>query len=166
MTPEVYRRLCSRFPKGVTVVTAAGGGCTEPVGITVSSFTGVSLNPPSILICLRSESHSARQIVRADVFCVNVLSEAQRHFAEQFARGALEKRFAGILWSGGPSGVPVLAGTSAHLICKPEEAVTEGDHVVLFGRVLEGGCCEGTFPLVHWASGYRSLADLAERQPA
>jgi flavin reductase (DIM6/NTAB) family NADH-FMN oxidoreductase RutF len=133
--------------------------------MTVSSFTGVSLIPPSVLICLRRESHTARQIVAAEVFCVNVLSAEQRHLAEQFARGPMPERFVGISWTSGPSGVPVLDGTSAHLICTPRGAVIEGDHIVLFGQVLDGACDDKS-PLVHWASGYRTLATVTAQQPS
>jgi flavin reductase (DIM6/NTAB) family NADH-FMN oxidoreductase RutF len=157
MTQERYKRICSRFPKGVTVVTARRPGDGLPVGMTVSAFTGVSLDPPTILICLRQESTTTRMLLEASHFAVNVLGEAQREVSQRFATGDPELRFSGVECEEGPHSVPLLAGTLGHFVCERTNAVVDGDHYVVFGRVLAGGYREDSFPLVYWASNYRSL---------
>lgn len=157
MTKENYKRICSRFAKGVTVVTARRPGDGLPVGMTVSAFTGVSLDPPTILVCLRLDSSTTRMLLEARHFAVNVLGEAQREISQRFATGDPEHRFAGIECEESRHSVPLLPGTLGHFVCERTNAVVDGDHYVVFGRVLDGGYREDSYPLVYWASAYQSL---------
>ena len=157
MTEETYKKICSRFPKGVTVVTARRPGDKKPIGMTVSAFTGVSLKPPTVLICLNRNSRATGMLLDVPYFVVNVLSEDQRDVSQQFATHDIETRFQGLDWREGLHGVPVLSGTLGHFVCVTEKMMTDGDHHVIFGRVLDGEYCEGPSPLVYWASGYQTL---------
>ena len=65
MMQEIFKKVCSRFPKGVTVVTARRPGDGLPVGMTVSAFTSVSLDPPTILVCLRLNSSTTKALLEA-----------------------------------------------------------------------------------------------------
>ena len=157
MTKETYKRVCSRFPKGVTVVTARRPGDGLPVGMTVSAFTGVSLDPPTILICLRQDSATTRMLLGARHFAINVLGESQREVSQRFAGGDPERRFSGVEFEDGPDSVPLLAGTLGHFVCERTNVVVDGDHYVVFGRVVSGGYSEDSYPLLYWASAYQSL---------
>jgi flavin reductase (DIM6/NTAB) family NADH-FMN oxidoreductase RutF len=159
MTQETYKKICSRFPKGVAVVTARHPDHEEPVGVTVSTFTGVSLNPPSVLVCLCDSARTTAMVLQASWFAINFLTETQSHISQRFARCDWRARFCGVSWLKGPFDVPLLCGTAGHFICERRDAIREGDHYVVFGRVLEGACDENSHPLVYWASGYGSLAN-------
>jgi len=127
-----------RFPTGVTVVTARDGEGV-PVGLTVSAFASVSLDPPLVLVCIDHASHSHDRVLSTGAFAVNVLSAAQGVLARRFATDPAEGRFDGAAWSVGQGGAPVLEGASAWLVCTVEAAHEAGDHTIVVGRVLEGG---------------------------
>ena len=157
-TQETFKRICSRFPKGITVVSARRPEDGTPVGMTVSAFTGVSLDPPTLLVCVREDSRCAQVLLTADFFCVNLLSEDQREISQRFASKPMEHRFAGLDWSPARYGPPVLRGGVGHFICERMTTVRNGDHLVVFGRMVEGSYDDAVLPLVYWASDYHCLA--------
>jgi 3-hydroxy-9,10-secoandrosta-1,3,5(10)-triene-9,17-dione monooxygenase reductase component len=127
-----FRHVLGHFPTGVTVVTADPGG--EPVGITIGSFTSVSLDPPLVGFLPGKASDSWPAIERAGQFCVNVLAEDQADLCWAFAKESDDK-FAGIDWRPAPSGAPVLPNVLAWMDCTIEDVVDEGDHWFVVGRV-------------------------------
>ena len=109
------RRAFGRFATGVTIATArAPGG--QPVGVTVNSFTSVSLDPPLILWSLARKASSLPVFLAGSHFAVNILSEEQQSLSERFAT-PVENRFEGIDWSPGMAGVPLLSGCIATFEC-------------------------------------------------
>jgi len=165
MTEETFKKICSRVPKGVTVVTARRPCDGLPIGVTVSAFTGVSLQPPTVLICLKRDSMVTNLLLQVRYFAVNVLCEDQRDLSQRFATGSLEARFCGLEWREGLHSVPVLPGTLGHVVCEGGKSVADGDHEVVFGRVLEGSYAEGRCPLVYWASAYQALKGASPEVP-
>jgi flavin reductase (DIM6/NTAB) family NADH-FMN oxidoreductase RutF len=120
------------FPTGVTVVaTRSDGG--DPVGITVNSFTSVSLEPPLVLVCIGHGSSFHDPIVSAEGFSISILSAGQAEVAHRFARRPLEGRFDDVDWTEAPSGNPLISGASAWLDCSVCEVITAGDHSILLG---------------------------------
>ena len=129
-----FRKVMARFPTGVTVVTArAGEGA--PMGLTVSAFTSVSLDPPLVLVCIDRGSDSHGGIVSAGSFAVNVLSSAQEAVARRFASDPAAGRFDQVAWRDGPGGAPILDGVAAWLSCAVEATHPGGDHTLVIGRV-------------------------------
>ena len=124
----------SCFPTGVTVV-ATRDGDGQPLGLTVNSFTSVSLDPPLVLICINRHANSHDPLLQAGGFTVSILSGAQEDIAARFATRPSEGRFEGIEWRPAPSGNPVLAGCAAWLDCSIHEIVTAGDHTIVLGRL-------------------------------
>jgi flavin reductase (DIM6/NTAB) family NADH-FMN oxidoreductase RutF len=119
------------FPQGVVVVTAAGD--EGPRGITVSSFTSVSLVPPTVLVCILRESRAHAAIQRGR-FVVNLLAETQGGVSEHFARPNLtsEEQFEGLGAVGNP---PVLEGCLGYLHCRVVDSWPQGDHTIFVGEV-------------------------------
>jgi flavin reductase (DIM6/NTAB) family NADH-FMN oxidoreductase RutF len=149
-----YRRVCSRFASGVTIVTVKdSSGILH--GMTASSFTSVSLRPPLILVCVGSGTRILEAFESSDHFCVNVLCESQRRLSERFA-GTGYDRFEGIDWHSGATGSPLLPGVLATFECARFRTFNAGDHDILIGQVLHAECRDGE-PLVHFASQYRGL---------
>jgi flavin reductase (DIM6/NTAB) family NADH-FMN oxidoreductase RutF len=145
---------CGRYATGVAVATvldAAG----EPHGITVNSFTSVSLAPLLILICIDHRARVLDHFHPASPFAVNVLSEFQRPLSDHFASSQRD-RFEGVEWYPSSSGVPLLPRALAHLECTVHKRVPAGDHDIVLGEVLAARIEEGR-PLVYFASGYHKL---------
>jgi flavin reductase (DIM6/NTAB) family NADH-FMN oxidoreductase RutF len=121
------------YPTGVTVVAARTDG-GELIGLTVNSFTSVSLEPPLVLVCVGHESSSHDPIIDVGSFTVSVLSAGQGDVAMRFAKRPSEGRFDEVAWTEAPSGHPVIEGASAWLDCSIREVIVAGDHSILLGE--------------------------------
>jgi len=155
---EEFRRACGRFATGVTIASVLDGSGL-PHGLTVSSFTSVSLDPPLVLICLGHEVTSVEVFRGAKYFGINVLAEDQRALSERFARKGHD-RFDGLDWAPGETGVPLLAGVLAQMECAVYQRVTAGDHDIFIGEMVSARVHQGD-PLIHFSSRYRKLAETA-----
>jgi flavin reductase (DIM6/NTAB) family NADH-FMN oxidoreductase RutF len=149
-----FRRACSRFPTGIAVATVIGTD-GAPHGLTVNSFTSVSLSPPLVLICVDHSSVVLAHFRASDSFGVNILREDQRDVSARFARKGHD-RFGGVKWIAGKIGVPLLPDALAQLECKVTQTVEAGDHTILIGRVARAESHDGR-PLVYFNSSYREL---------
>lgn len=131
-----FRAACGLFPSGVTIVTRRSkeGGV---YGMTVSSFTSVSLHPPLILVCINKRAGLVVDARHPERFAVNILSEGQQELAVRFSALPDHLRFEGLKWTEGWGGVPLIEGTVASMACTTENAVEAGDHIILVGRVEE-----------------------------
>jgi len=128
------REVMRSFPTGVTIVAACDAH-GAPYGLTVNSFTSVSLDPPLVLVCIGRSSSCHDRLERASRFAVNILSARQGPLASRFAADPTDGRFDGVEWSRRDSGVPVIEGVVSWLDCTMHEVVTGGDHSILLGRV-------------------------------
>jgi flavin reductase (DIM6/NTAB) family NADH-FMN oxidoreductase RutF len=128
----------------------------HPHGMTVSSFTSVSIRPPLILVCIDQRSGFLADLASGQYIGVNVLSEAQQSLAVRFATVADEGRFSGVPWNSGLEGIPMLAGTVAAFACSVQNLVPAGDHVILVARP-EQIHRHGGNPLVWCHSSYHCL---------
>jgi flavin reductase (DIM6/NTAB) family NADH-FMN oxidoreductase RutF len=131
--PRQLRDVLGTFVTGVTVITTADAA-GEPHGVTVNSFSSVSLDPPLVLWSqsLASRSHSA--FANSEFFVVNILADDQITISNLFAR-SIDDKFKGIGFISGLGGSPVLKGASASLQCRKVAAYPGGDHVVFLGQV-------------------------------
>jgi flavin reductase (DIM6/NTAB) family NADH-FMN oxidoreductase RutF len=154
VSSEEFRRACGRFATGVTIATVMDAEGL-PHGLTVSSFTSVSLDPPLVSICLGHAVSLIDQFRTAGFFGINILAEEQRHLSEHFARKGHD-RFQGVAWGSGETGVPLIDGVLAGIECQVEARIPVGDHDILVGRMVAMRVTEGT-PLIHFLGGYRKL---------
>src|SRR5579871_3676991 len=155
VTGEEFRRVCGRFASGVTVATVLDANGT-PHGLTVSSFTSVSLDPPLILICLGHAVTVIDYFRAARYFGINVLKAEHHELSNHFARKGHD-RFGNTPWHAGITGVPLLDDTLAAMECETEQRFTAGDHDIFVGRMVRALVSEGQ-PLVHYTGRYRRLA--------
>jgi flavin reductase (DIM6/NTAB) family NADH-FMN oxidoreductase RutF len=151
------RAAFGQFATGVAVMTtrAADG---RRVGLTVNSFTSVSLDPPLVLWCLARTAASLPAFLTAPRFAINVLSIGQRAIAQRFASREVD-RFAGVETSVGLGGMPLLPGAIAHFVCRRVDQHAAGDHVVFVGEVEHFERLDGD-PLVFHGGNWRSAAPL------
>lgn len=157
-----FRRALGQFATGVTVVTTRAPDGRR-VGVTVNSFSSVSLNPPLILWSLSKQAPSFPDFGRATHFAVNVLEAKQHHLSRQFST-PLPDKFAGVEWVEGIAGVPLLNGAIAQLVCRKVKEYDGGDHEIFLGEVEEYRWAEGE-PLVFHSGRYRVTTrhpDIAE----
>jgi flavin reductase (DIM6/NTAB) family NADH-FMN oxidoreductase RutF len=149
-----FRQAMRRVPTGVTVVTTLKEG--EPRGITVNAFASVSLQPPSLMICVNREARSYLFISSSRIFCVNVLAGDQRELAEHFSGKVRDRQFADIAYAIDSTGAPVLGGTIAHFDCELAEEYQYGSHSILIGRVLSCSARPGS-PLGYFNGGFHDF---------
>lgn len=135
----LYRRALGTFATGVTVITAENS--QGPLGLTVNSFTSVSLDPPLVLWCLDEKSDRHHAFAEAPRFVINVLGAEDRQHSERFAWGACWLEHAEL--DRGQSGAPRLKGALTHLECETRERITLGDHLVIVGEVTAFDSREG-----------------------
>jgi len=153
-----FRRALGQFATGVTVVTARTSDGRK-VGVTVNSFSSVSLDPPLVLWSLSRQAPSFADFTHATHFAVNVLAGNQHHLSRQFST-PLPDKFSGVEFAEGPAGVPLLSGVNAHFVCRNVRQYDGGDHVIFLGEVEDYKYSDGE-PLVFHSGRYR----LATRHP-
>lgn len=163
--PPHFRQALSRFATGVTVVTTHAAGAAKGqaassnfVGITASSFNSVSLSPPLVLWSLGLHASSLPLFHAGTHYVINVLAADQLELCKQFAYGKGD-RFAGVDYTLGQSGLPILSGALAWFECHNRSRYEEGDHVIFVGEVERCGFDEGQ-PLVYQASQFGTLSAL------
>lgn len=149
-----FCRTCAKFPTGVTVVTVLDAE-GSPHGLTASSFTSVSLEPPLVLVCVDHHANVLQHFRRSDHLAINVLDETQQELSVRFARRG-EDRFDGVEWYPGQNGVPLIPHAIASFECAIHRTVDAGDHTIFIAEVLGISYREGR-PLVYYGSGYRKL---------
>ena len=152
---RTFRNACALFATGVAVASVMAADGT-PHGLTISSFTSVSIDPPLILISIDLSCAFISHFRQGTHFAVNILSEAQRDVSITFVEKP-EGRFEGTEWVAGRSGARVLAGCLAAVECRTASIVEAGDHAIFIGEVENAESRAGR-PLLYFERDYRSLA--------
>lgn len=152
-----FRCALGSFATGVTVITALSENGV-PIGVTVSSFNSVSLDPPLIVWSLDLNSPNMEVFRGASHYAVNVLAADQQPLSDRFA-SRREKRFDDLSWRAGLSGVPLLDGCCAWFECSNEAHYPGGDHLIFIGRVDRFTQSEKDAPLIFHNARYRRLAE-------
>jgi flavin reductase (DIM6/NTAB) family NADH-FMN oxidoreductase RutF len=155
------RNALGMFPTGVTVVTARTAAGRQ-LGVTVNSFTSVSLDPPLISFCLARSLASLPELLKVDAFVVNVLTDEQREISAGFACANADKWARATARIGRVAHAPVLVPHLAAFECSRFAVHEAGDHVIVLGRVLHFEINESAAPLVFFRGGYRGVGEIIE----
>lgn len=151
------------YPQGVTVVTADFDG---PKGLTVSSFTSVSLEPPLILISIAKGSALHGLFSDAKAYAVNFLADDQKSVSDRFAgRTQARDRFEGIRFTSGITGAPIIAGARAALECRAWKVYDGGDHSILVGEVVSAKTLNSKRPLIYYSQQYTTTEPMEYPAP-
>jgi 3-hydroxy-9,10-secoandrosta-1,3,5(10)-triene-9,17-dione monooxygenase reductase component len=144
LDPRTFRHVLGQFCTGITIITtvrdrrdddAERGSGLVPVGFACQSFAALSLDPPLVLFCPTKVSRSWQAIEASGHFCVNLLTEKQKHVSARFGSKEPDK-FAGIDWYPSKNyGAPVIEHSLAHIECTVASVHDGGDHFVVFGAV-------------------------------
>ena len=152
--PRTLRDALGCFATGVTVVTCLNDGV--PAGLTVNSFTSVSLDPPLLLVCIAKESASAAALTQASHFAINVLQTGQKPDSIRFSTRD-EDRFGTTRWACGEAGAPILEESLGVFECERYAVYDGGDHQILVGKVIKASFDGRLDPLLYFRGKYRRL---------
>ena len=132
-----FRSVVGRFPTGVTTIVTETAETQQPIGLTISSFHSLSLNPPLILWTLTRQASSLPHFMQAENYVVHILSAEQKKLARQFASGPQASRFEGVALTRSPEGVLMLDDerNAGWLECANVAQHDGGDHIIFVGQV-------------------------------
>jgi flavin reductase (DIM6/NTAB) family NADH-FMN oxidoreductase RutF len=153
-----FRGAMRHLAGGVSVITAGRG--KDITGMTVTSVSSLSVDPPSLVVSINRASSSWPLLKRHGFFGVNILTADQLEVAERFTgKGGLKgaERFAGASWTTAASGVPLLVGALAAIDCEAEDIVERHSHAVVIGRVLDLRLSSRTAALAYWQGQYVAI---------
>jgi len=152
-----FRKTLGQFATGVTVITTLDSQ-KEPIGITVSSFNSLSMDPPMILWSLDKNAYSLPAFQQAKFFNVHVLRSDQDHVSNRFASKSSDK-FDTVQYAKGSGGTPILDEYAALFECETAHQYEGGDHIIFVGLVRSFTCCEEQ-PLLFHGGVYAGLNSL------
>jgi flavin reductase (DIM6/NTAB) family NADH-FMN oxidoreductase RutF len=153
---KLQRKIMGQFATGVTVVTTGEGAART--GLTVSSFTSLSLDPPLILVAIDNRSTSRDDIRRNGSFAVSILSVDQEEASRKFATPG-PKDFSAFPWKTAVTGAPILEGSLAWVDCRLHSVLPGGDHEIFVGEIVAGDAGETQAPLLYYSGKYRRVSE-------
>jgi flavin reductase (DIM6/NTAB) family NADH-FMN oxidoreductase RutF len=158
VSQDDFRGAMRQLTGGVSVITVGRG--KEISGMTVTSVSSLSVDPPALIVSVNRNASSWPLLKRYGFFGVNILTADQIDIAERFAgkdglKGA--ERFTGAEWTTGASGVPLLVGALAAIDCEVEEIVERHSHAIVIGRVLDLQVSTRTAALAYWQGQYVAI---------
>lgn len=159
VTADQYKRTLAHWATGVTVLSTLAG--SEDVGITASSFTSLSVNPPQVLVSVSKRLYTHNALRESGVFGVSILRADQAEWGMRFAgmMPEIEDRFAGIAVHRAETGCALLRDALGWVDCKVTHAYDGDDHTIFVGEVLAAGAQDEGKPLLYYHRNWRGLAD-------
>ena len=157
VAPDLFRQCLGNWGTGVTIV-ATPGKDGKPYGLTVSSFTSVSLQPPLILVCLDNRISGLQAFKDSGKFGVSVLADGQSDLSTLFAKKDTERPPE--LYFTGTTGVPLIKGALVTLECETQAIYEAGDHQIFVGEVRAaevGTAKDGKAALMYFRGKYGTL---------
>ena len=158
VSSDEFRGAMRHLAGGVSVITAGRG--RDISGMTVTSVSSLSVDPPALIVSINPEASSWPLVKRYGFFGVNILTSDQIDIAERFTgKGGLKgaARFAGADWTTRASGVPLLVGALAAIDCEVEDVVERHSHAIVIGRVLDVAVSARTAALAYWQGRYVAI---------
>jgi len=155
---DAFRAAMRQLASGVCLVTHSVGGA--PAGMTATAVASLSLDPPTLIVCLNRGSSTYVGLAAGAAFGVSVLGADHRELAERFAgRTGVEgaERFRAGQWFIAPGGAPLLGDALAAFECEVEDIVERQTHAIVIGRVRHAAAGSGGGALVYWRGGYDQL---------
>jgi flavin reductase (DIM6/NTAB) family NADH-FMN oxidoreductase RutF len=149
-----FRQALGQFPTGVCVVTSTAAD--ELLGMTVSSFNALSLEPPLVLFSVDRRSASLPLWEQAEGYAINVLADNQRDISIRFAKSRANK-WEGMSYATGLFGAPVLSGGAAVFECAAWAKHDAGDHTLFIGKVRRFRASSDRQPLVFGKGRYATM---------
>jgi flavin reductase (DIM6/NTAB) family NADH-FMN oxidoreductase RutF len=155
--PESMREAMRQWATGVTVVSSIYDGMRH--GMTVSSFTSISLDPPLVLVSLAKEARTHDLVQRSNIFGITLLNQTQEEISDRFAGRTTENqdRYAGLETFALRTGAPFLSGGLSFLDCTVMASQDVGDNTLFIGEVIAVQVTQEGDPLIYYNRSYRRL---------
>lgn len=148
-----FRAVMRRFPAAVNVIVSNKDGVDH--GMTATAVMSVSMDPPSLVVCINNNTFLHEILLNQPTFSVNVLSAEQQHISNAFSGQVLpQERFKIGQWERHASGVLALEDALAKVVCKRMAAIPYGTHTLFIGKVIEAGLAETQCPLLYENTQY------------
>jgi flavin reductase (DIM6/NTAB) family NADH-FMN oxidoreductase RutF len=154
--PDSFRSVLGRFASGITVVTTRDSDQRD-LGMTVSAFCSVSLRPPLVQVCVDHEASLHAALLQNQRYAVSILAADQEALSRRFSTADSTRRFDGIGYRRGESGMVLLDDALAHLECRIVASHTAGDHTLFVGEVLAAERGRSAPPLLYLGQRYVSM---------
>jgi flavin reductase (DIM6/NTAB) family NADH-FMN oxidoreductase RutF len=148
---DLMKQVNRQFVTGVTVVTAMDED--TPRGLAVNAFSSISLDPPTVMVCVMRTSSTHDCLFRADHLAINILSTDQLDVVNRFAAKGVDK-FAGLDWEPGPFGSPLVGRSAAQMEVEIRERLQASTHTVFICRVVHATVDGDRSPMIYSASGF------------
>ena len=155
ISSDTLKNIMRNYPTGVTVVTTVYNN--EYYGLTVNSFTSLSLDPPLVLVAIDKRLASHEAIDKSNVYAVNILSDDLKELAVRFATAPREDRFKGLKIRTARTGSPISEGSIAYLDCRVTAKYPGGDHTIFIGEVVDAQVMNNKLPLIYYNRGYYTI---------
>ena len=155
-----FKSAVSFMTSGVTVITTTDAA--RDYGMTASSVTSLSADPPLMVACLRSDIPTARAVDQSGYYVVNILGEDQADLAYQFSRPSQDK-FTGVATCRGEAGVAVLEDALVSIVCRVVARASGGTHTMFSGEVL-AVANKGGKPLAYFRGGFGHFTAAQDEQ--
>ena len=154
ISSDLFRQVMGHFATGITVVTTRDSN-GEPRGLTVNSFTSVSLDPVLVLVCFDKHLSSLQAFKDSKRFGISMLGEEQEAISRLFAKSDSERPEN--LYFEGKLGLPLIKNAIAVMECKTTEIYPGGDHLIFLGEVQHGEVLHPFHPLLYFRGKYRRV---------
>ena len=155
-----FRDAMRRLAATVTIISASHGGRRH--GMTATAVTSLSMDPPSLLVCVNRTGSLHALLSESRRFCVNLLKSEQAALSDAFAgKLASEERFLHGNWAEDRDGIPYLADAQASIFCERQDAIDYGSHSIFIGRAESVHLAEDICPLLYSNGAYSRCAPLA-----
>lgn len=154
---DLMKQVNRQFITGVTVVTTMDGD--TPKGLAVNAFSSISLEPPTVMVCVQHTSSTHDVLFRATHLAINILSVEQLDVVGTFASKSTDK-FAALEWEPGPHGAaPLLPGSSAQMEVEIRERLRASTHSIFIGRVVHAAVTDNA-PMIYSAGKFFDSNEL------
>ena len=151
--PDDFKSAMRRLAASVSVVVAKGED--GPVGITATSITSLTVDPPAVLICVNRLTTVHPVLIPTAPLSVNLLARGQKDVSAAFGGGLpREQRFGVGEWEETAMGIPQLRGAQANLHCVIDAMLAYGTHSIVIARVLEAKVNGEVGPLIYQDGDY------------
>jgi 3-hydroxy-9,10-secoandrosta-1,3,5(10)-triene-9,17-dione monooxygenase reductase component len=153
---EEFKKSLSRFASGVTIVTYSDEKIKG--GITVSSFSSLSIDPPLILFNINKSTPSHEKLISSSHFAVHILSTSQEDLSNQFSSSKTDKNeILNSISSETISSCPIIPGSLSVLVCENHKCFEGGDHSIFLGKIISVMTDENKEPLLYFNRAYHTL---------
>jgi flavin reductase (DIM6/NTAB) family NADH-FMN oxidoreductase RutF len=151
-----------QWTTGVTIVTTALGD--QHAGMTVSSFTSVTLEPPTVLVCLHKNTYTHQMVQESGVYAISLLASDQESLSNRFAgfEPNVNDRFEGVALHHAETGSPLLSGALAWLDCRTTQTLETITHTIFVAEVVYAQVNSDAAPLVYHNRGYKLLVETTK----